>query len=120
MGSQRELFGEAEPTVYGTEPKLLVRTDAVDTSVAAAQSVNSTHLEAMVHRAIAKFGESGCISEQIVSKFSGYPYSSITARYRALLDKGLIVDTGERRKCASGRQQRVMKSVVKPVVEKAS
>jgi len=39
------------------------------------------------------------------------PYSSITARYRSLLDKGFIVDTGERRKGQSGRAQRVLKAL---------
>lgn len=99
---------------YGTDAVLLVRAGAVDTSVAAADTVNTTHLERMVHVAIHEFGESGCIGDQLVMKFDGFPYSSITARFRALLDRGLIVDTLERRPGRSGRKQRVMRSVVSP------
>jgi hypothetical protein len=63
----------------------------------------------MVYKAIKKFGDKGCISDQIRAMYPTYPYSSITARYRALLDKGFIVDTGERRQGQSGRSQRVLK-----------
>jgi hypothetical protein len=63
----------------------------------------------MVYEAIKTFGDKGCISDQIRAMYPHYPYSSITARYRALLDKGFIVDTGERRKGQSGKTQRVLK-----------
>lgn len=100
--------------VYGTDPVLLVRAGAVDTSVSAAESVNTTHLERMVHVAIHEYGDAGCIGDQLVVKFDRFPYSSITARFRALLDRGLIIDTLERRPGRSGRKQRVMRSVVAP------
>jgi hypothetical protein len=95
---------------YGTNPHYLVRQDDPDTSHAAAQSVDTTALEQMVHKAITDFGSHGCISDQVLAKFPGYPYSSITARYKALLDKGFIIDTGVRRPGYSGRNQRVMVS----------
>jgi hypothetical protein len=71
--------------------------------------VDTTKLEGLVYEAIKKFGDKGCISDQIRAMHPSYPYSSITARYRALLDKGFIVDTGERRQGQSGRSQRVLK-----------
>lgn len=106
---QKSLFDR----IFGTEPKVLVRTGDPDTSHASANSVDTTKLEAMVYEDIMKFGERGCISDQIRALHPTFPYSSITARYRALLDKGFIVDTGERRSGQSGRSQRVMKAVQK-------
>ena len=94
---------------FGTDPKHLVRPDDPDTSHEAAEHVDTTRLEQMVYEAIKGFGERGCISDEVRAKFSGYPYSSITARYRALLDKGYIEDTGQRRQGQSGRNQRVMR-----------
>jgi len=106
---QKTLFDR----IFGTDPEKLVRVNDPDTSYAAAFAVDSTRLEAMVYEDIAKFGEGGCISDQIRAMHPDFPYSSITARYRALLDKGFIVDTGERRAGQSGRSQRVMKAVKK-------
>lgn len=93
---------------FGTDPLFLVRTEDPDTSHASANAVDTSRLERMVCEAIAKF-PNGCISDEIRALFPNYPYSSITARYRALLDKGFIEDTGERRKGLSGKGQRVMK-----------
>lgn len=106
MSTTLDLFNQ----VFGTESKKLVRADDPDTSHAAANAVDTTKLEAMVYEAIKKFGDQGCISDQILAMYPTYPYSSITARYRALLDKGFIVETGERRKGQSGRGQRVLKA----------
>lgn len=94
---------------FGTEPRKLVRPNDPDTSHEAAANVDTTKLEQMVYDAIRSFGERGCISDEVRAKFSGFPYSSITARYRALLDKGFIEDTGMRRQGISGRNQRVMR-----------
>ena len=93
---------------WGTSPHKLVRPESPDTSHAAAHSVNTTDLESKVYGAIKSFGPLGCIQDEILSRFPGYPYSSVTARFRALLDKDLIRDTGERRKGKSGRGQRVL------------
>jgi hypothetical protein len=95
---------------FGSEPKKLVRTNDPDTSHAAANAVDSTTLERLVYEAIKTFGDTGCISDQILAMHPTYPYSSITARFRALLDKGFIVDTGERRPGKSGKPQRVVKA----------
>lgn len=77
-----------------------------DTSVEAAESIDPTRLELMVLGAIRRLGP--CISDEVREQFPGAAYSSITARYRALLDKGMIRDTGQRRPGKSGRGQRVM------------
>ena len=97
--------------IFGTDAKKLVRKNDPETSRAAANAVDTNRLEGMVYEAIKKFGDQGCISDQVLAMHPEMPYSSITARYRALLDKGFIVDTGERRKGQSGRAQRVLKAL---------
>ena len=78
----------------------------IDTSTEAVESIDAARLELMVLRAIKRLGP--CISDEVREEFPGLAYSSVTARYRALLDKGAIKDTGERRPGKSGRGQRVM------------
>ncbi len=97
-------------TVFGTDPHRLMRADSIDTSAQAAMSVDTTKLEREVYDAICGFGKRGCISDEVRARFPFYPYSSVTARFRSLLDKGLIEDTGERRQGRSGRGQRVMRA----------
>jgi len=92
----------------GTPAHKLHRAESPVTSVEAAYSVDTTRLEGMVFDAVCKH-KLGCIQDQVLAQFPGYPYSSITARFRALLDKGLIVDTGEKRAGRSGRGQRVLR-----------
>jgi hypothetical protein len=95
-------------TEYGTDPFLLVRRYDPDTSHEAAYSVDTTKLERMVYEAIKSYGINGCISDNVRDMYPRYPYSSITARYRALLDKGMIIDSGTRKPGKSGRNQRVL------------
>lgn len=95
--------------IFGTPAHHLHRTDDIDTSVEAANLVDTSELESLVYETIKSFGDRGCISDEVRAKLPGLPYSSVTARYRALLDKDLIVDTGERRKGWSTRNQRVLK-----------
>jgi hypothetical protein len=93
---------------FGTPAFKLVRKDDPVTSHQAAQLVDSQKLEKLVYEAIKSCPE-GCISDQILRMYPEYPYSSITARYRALLDKGLIEITGVR-PGKFGKNQRIMKA----------
>lgn len=93
---------------FGTPAFKLVRKEDPTTSHQAAQAVDTTKLEQMVYEAIKGFPD-GCISDQILAMYPQYPYSSITARYRALLDKGFIEVTGVR-PGKFGRNQRIMKA----------
>lgn len=95
-----------------TDPHTLHRTNDPDTSRDAAYSVDTTKLEALVLNTIKRFSRGGCIQDDILALLKGYPYSSITARFRALLDKSLIEETGERRAGKSGRKQRVLRAVI--------
>lgn len=92
---------------FGTDPHKLYRKDSPATSVEAAHSVDTTALEQMVYEAIRRRPD-GCIADELLTEFSGYPYSSITARFKALIDKGFIEVIGSR-KGRSGRSQRVMR-----------
>jgi len=106
-----DIFGSMKQSMerfFGTAPFKLVRNQDPITSHEAAQLVNSTKLEQMVYEAIKSFPD-GCISDDILGMFQNYPYSSITARYRALLDKDLIEVSGVKRG-RFGRNQRIMKA----------
>jgi hypothetical protein len=92
------------------DPHTLHRTDGPDTSIDAAYSIDPSRLEKMVYKVIHGFGDRGCISDEVRAKLPHLSYSSVTARYRRLLDRSHIVDTGQRRPGNSGRAQRVMKA----------
>ena len=93
---------------FGTEAFKLVRKDDPTTSHQAAQGVD-TKLERIVYEAIQSFPE-GCISDQVLEALPDYRYSSITPRYKALLEKGFIEITGTK-EGRSGKKQRIMKAV---------
>ena len=106
-----DIFGSMKESMerfFGTPAFKLARREDPVTSHQAAQLVNSTKLEQMVYEAIKSFPD-GCISDEILQMYPQYPYSSITARYRALLDKGLIEVSGVKRG-KFGRNQRIMKA----------
>ena len=94
--------------MFGTLPKFLMRKDAVETSKVAAHRIDSKTMEQVVYEAIKAHPE-GIISDEVLALFPEKPYSSITARYRALLIKGLIEDTGLTKPGKSGKPQRIMK-----------
>jgi hypothetical protein len=94
---------------FGTPAFKLARREDPTTSHQSAQVVDTTKLEQMVYEAIKSHPE-GCISDEILAMYPQYPYSSITARYRALLDKGFIEVTGVKRG-RFGRNQRVMRAI---------
>ena len=102
---------QKQQSMFGTDPDKLARRDGPDTSKAAAMSVDTSRLEELVYRTILGYPD-GCISDQVRAAHPQLSYSSITARYKALMDKGLIYDTGERRRGASGKMQRVMRATV--------
>jgi DNA-binding MarR family transcriptional regulator len=97
---------------YGTDPRKLARTVDPVTSHEAAHAADTTRLEAMVHREIARRGQ--CIAADLVAHFSGLSYSSVTARFKSLEDKGLISCGPDKQRGPSGRNQRVMRSLREP------
>jgi len=109
MTLDKTWFGGAVEKFFGSPAFKLVRREDPVTSHQAAQVVDTTKLEQMVYEAIKSHPE-GCISDEILEMYPNYPYSSITARYKSLLDKGFIEVTGVRRG-KFGRNQRIMKVV---------
>ena len=93
---------------FGTPAFQLARKEDPVTSHEAAQAVDTTKIEQIVYEAIKGFPD-GCISDEILDMYPQYPYSSITARYRSLLDKGYIEIIGTR-VGRSGKKQRIMKA----------
>lgn len=90
------------------------------TSLAAFHSIDLTDLEEQVRDVIASFGAHGCISDEVRDLFPTLSYSSVTARFASLEEKGAICRNGDTRKGDSGRQQQVMRdgayAIVKPPV----
>jgi hypothetical protein len=93
---------------FGTDVWKLYRSCDPETSREAAESIETSNLEWMVFETVLSFGPQGCISDEVRAKHPGYSYSSITARFAALIDKCLLFDTGRRRPGKSGRNQRVL------------
>lgn len=97
--------------VFGTDPKKLARRHDPDTSHEAAHAVKTAKWERRVYKAIKKHGEQGATQDQIIdmicARFGSVPYSTITARFKALEEKRLIFYTGDKRKGKSGRMSRV-------------
>ena len=95
---------------FGTEPFKMVRKDDPETSMDAAEKVDSTTLERQVYEVIAKHPD-GCIAEEVMSHFPNHGIQTISPRFAPLLRKGLIEDTGKRRKAFTGHSQRVLKAI---------
>lgn len=87
----------------------LHRRDDPETSVEAAHKIEATEMEAIVLHTIKFLGKGGCIQDDVLRELPEYAYSSVTARFKALHEKGFIEYTGEKRKGISGRNQRVMR-----------
>lgn len=95
---------------FGTPPNELVRNTDPDTSHQAANSVDTSKLEALVYEVISMYPD-GCVADDVEKRLAYLRSHSITPRFAPLIRKGLIFDTGERRKASSGRSQRVLKVV---------
>ena len=94
--------------LFYTPPHKLARRNDPATSHEAAESVDTSHMEQVVLEAIQDFKEKGCISDQVVSKLSHHRYSSVTARYKQLKEKGLVIVDHRKRTAISGRSQLIM------------
>lgn len=79
------------------------------TAKQAARTVRVTHLESIVLNAVKLF-PMGAIMDDIIEALPNHEVRSITPRFRPLINKELLVLTGESRKGKAGRQQQVMKA----------
>ena len=81
----------------------LARSHDPATSYDAAEGITASHLEK-----IEDFGSDGCISDQVLAALPHYGYSTVTARYKQLKEKGFVKVDDRKRKGKSGRGQLVM------------
>ena len=112
MGVNMSIFDDMQKDIdkfFGSPAFKLARKDSPPTSKQAAQGVNTTNLEQLVYETIATFPD-GCIQDEVLARLPNKPYSSVTARFKGLLEKGYIEDTGLTRAGMSGKQQRVLKA----------
>ena len=94
--------------LFGTHWSHLVRHNGSETSKEAAQNVDTTKLEKIVYDSISKFSN-GCIQDDVLDDLSNFSYASVTPRFSALIRKGLVERTGEKRIGKSGSNQSVMR-----------
>ena len=79
-----------------------------DTSIAAAISVleDAETMQGRVYRRIRQTGEYGATCDELEIRLN-MRHTTCSARIRELVLKGIIKDSGQRRKGSSGRDQRV-------------
>lgn len=94
--------------LFDTPAYKLYRAADPQTSKEAAESLGVSEMEAIVLEAIRGFRAAGCISDQVVEALPQYRYSTITARYKQLKEKGLVCVDERKLKAESGRNQLVM------------
>ena len=94
--------------LFDTPAYKLARTNDPITSRDAAQALDVGKVEYIVYQTIESFGTKGCISDDVLDLLSHHRYSTVTARYKQLKEKGLIKVDHRKRKAQSGRQQLVM------------
>lgn len=109
MSLDKIWFGGQVEKFFGSPAFKLHRKDSPATSVEAAHAVNTTKLEQLVYDTIAQFPD-GCIQDDVLQALQFLPYSSVTARFKSLKEKGYIQVIGTR-KGRSGRNQSIMKVV---------
>ena len=97
-----------QDNMFDTPAYKLVRKDDPITSHEAAQSVDVNNMERIVLNIIQGHGLSGCISDEVLELLPSYRYSTVTARYKALKEKGLVMVDDRKRKAKSGRNQLIM------------
>lgn len=77
-----------------------------DTSQAAAVSIEP-HLPRLEHVVLATIVSAGGLIADEVEARTGLPHQTVSARIRGLVLKGLLEDSGERRRTRSGRSAAV-------------
>ena len=90
----------------------MVRTTDPDTSIDAAISIDPTRLESLVLDAIRHFGESGATMDEVDRALPDVRASSISPRFKPLMEKGFVIGDGRTRKAIySNKQQRILWAV---------
>jgi len=101
-------MGDIADDLFNTPAYKLARSRDPSTSHDAADKLDVSKMERVVLAAITSFGSSGCISDDVLRILPAYRYSTITARYKQLKEKGLVFVDTRKRRGESGRQQLIM------------
>lgn len=102
-------YGEVSALDTPTPSYKLYRSDDPSTSKEAAEKLDVSRMEKIVYDTIDAFGTKGCISDDVLGMLHEYGYSSVTARYKQLKEKGLVIVDGRKRQSfKSGRNQQIM------------
>lgn len=94
--------------LFDTPAFKLARSGDPSTSHDAADALDVNRMEKKVYYAICTFAEDGCIMDDVLHRLDHLRYSTITARFAALKEKGLIISDHRKRKGKSNRGQFVM------------
>ena len=95
--------------IYG-----MARNTDPDTSHEAATSFEASKLISRIYSAMEKYGNWGCTGDDIENDLSDIQSSSITPRFKQMIERGMIEYSGEKRKGNSGRMQLVRRYLPKP------
>jgi len=103
---------------YSEEEKLsgLARDTDPDTSHEAAEKLDASRLCGTIYGIVAKYGERGCIGEQVVQALPHLRPQSITPRFSQMIALGMLEDTLERRVASSGYLQIVRRVKLPPFI----
>ena len=101
-------YGEVSALDTPTPDYKLYRSDDPSTSKEAAEKIDAGRMERKVYEVIKRYGKEGAISDQVLFVLEHYGYSTVTARYKQLKEKGLVIVDHRKRKGKSGRNQLVM------------
>jgi hypothetical protein len=101
---------------YSEEEKLvgLARDTDPDTSHEAAEKLDTSKLLGTIYGIVAKYGDKGCIGEQVIQALPHIRPQSISPRFSQMIAMGMLEDTRERRVAGSGYLQIVRRIKLPP------
>ena len=97
----------------------LARKEDPDTSHDAAAQVDASGLMREVYRAMEKFGDAGCIADEVEEALPHLENWTISPRYVQMIERGMIEVTGEKKVGRHGRQQIVRRVLPPPFKKRA-
>ena len=92
----------------------LARNTDPDTSSAAADKLDASRLCGIIYEIMAKYGDKGCIGEQVIQALPHIRPQSISPRFSQMIDMGMLERTVERRVASSGYFQMVRRVRLPP------
>ena len=108
--AEQHTLTHTERYIMEYKRRKLVRTGAPQTSFDAVPPAERLpNLEERVFKVIESYGSEGAIAADVLTHFKNSPYSSVTARFKTLIDGNMVVVSGKRHGL-SGKPQRIMKA----------